>query len=145
MVGRGSKNIFMNKIRTQYRAEVLDLTIYAGVREVVGTDVLDGRIGERVWIYDGQYARRQGTAAEYIAIDQQLCTTLPDNTSFEIGACLGIPVMTSHRCVFADGDIRRQVILVTGGAGRVGNYATNGLSWQAQLLLPQPAQKRVKN
>ncbi len=54
MVGRGSKNIFTNKIRTQYRAEVLDLTIYAGVIEAVGTDVRDGRIGERIWIYNGQ-------------------------------------------------------------------------------------------
>jgi NADPH2:quinone reductase len=95
----------------------------AGIIEVVGTDVHDGRIGERVWIFNGQYERQLGTSAEYIVIDQELCTTLPDNTPFEIGACLGIPVMTSHRCVFADGDVKGQIILVTGGAGRVGYYA----------------------
>jgi len=31
--------------------------------------------------------------------------------------------MTAHRCVYSDGDISGQVVLVTGGAGRVGYYA----------------------
>ena len=48
---------------------------------------------------------------------------LPDAASFDVGACLGIPVMTAHRAVFADGDVKNQTILVTGGAGRVGYYA----------------------
>jgi NADPH:quinone reductase-like Zn-dependent oxidoreductase len=48
---------------------------------------------------------------------------LPDQTGFEIGACLGIPAMTAHRCVFADGPVKGQTLLVTGGAGRVGYYA----------------------
>ena len=48
---------------------------------------------------------------------------LPDNTDFPIGACLGIPAMTAHRCVHADGDVSGQTILVTGGTGRVGYYA----------------------
>jgi NADPH:quinone reductase-like Zn-dependent oxidoreductase len=48
---------------------------------------------------------------------------LPDNASFEVGACIGIPIMTAHRCVFADGHVADQLVLVTGGAGRVGHYA----------------------
>jgi NADPH2:quinone reductase len=48
--------------------------------------------------------------------------------SFEVGACLGIPVMTAHRCVFADGDVAGQTVLVTGGAGRVGHYAVQWAS-----------------
>ena len=31
--------------------------------------------------------------------------------------------MTAHRCVHSDGDIDGQLVLVTGGAGRVGYYA----------------------
>jgi NADPH:quinone reductase-like Zn-dependent oxidoreductase len=31
--------------------------------------------------------------------------------------------MTAHRCVFADGPVAGQTILITGGAGRVGHYA----------------------
>lgn len=95
----------------------------AGVIEAVGEGVSAERIGERVWIYQAQYGRRFGTAAEYIAIDQARAPALPDNAGFDVGACLGIPVMTAHRCVFADGEVAGKTILVTGGAGRVGYYA----------------------
>jgi len=55
--------------------------------------------------------------------------TLPANTGFEVGACIGIPVMTAHRCVFADGPVDGLVLVVTGGAGRVGHYA---VQWASQ-------------
>jgi NADPH2:quinone reductase len=101
----------------------------AGIIEAVGDGVDAGRVGERVWIYQAQYGRRFGTAAEYVAIDARRAPKLPDAASFEIGACLGIPAMTAHRCVFADGDVANQTILVTGGAGRVGHYA---VQWASQ-------------
>ena len=101
----------------------------AGVIEEVGEGVDPLRVGERVWIYQAQYGRRFGTAAEYVAIDARRAPKLPDAASFEIGACLGIPAMTAHRCVFADGDVAGQTILVTGGAGRVGHYA---VQWASQ-------------
>ncbi len=94
----------------------------AGVIEAVGRGVPHSRIGERVWVYQAQYGRRFGTAAEYVAVDSNRAVFLPDNTGFDIGACMGIPVMTAHRCVFADGPVEGQTILVTGGAGRVGHY-----------------------
>jgi NADPH:quinone reductase-like Zn-dependent oxidoreductase len=95
----------------------------AGVIEAVGEGVAASRIGERVWVYQAQHGRRFGTAAAYVALDGSRAVPLDDNTSFEIGACLGIPAMTAHRCVFADGPVQGQVILITGGAGRVGFYA----------------------
>jgi NADPH2:quinone reductase len=101
----------------------------AGVIEAVGDGVDASRVGERVWIYQAQYARRFGTAAEYVAIDSSRAPPLTDKASFEVGACLGIPVMTAHRAVFADGDVAGQTILITGGAGRVGHYA---IQWAAQ-------------
>ncbi len=101
----------------------------AGVIAAVGEGVDAARMGERVWVYQAQYGRRFGTAAEYLAIDSGRAPTLPDNAGFDVGACLGIPVMTAHRCVFADGDIRGQTVLVTGGAGKVGNYA---VQWASQ-------------
>jgi NADPH:quinone reductase-like Zn-dependent oxidoreductase len=101
----------------------------AGVIESVGEGVDGSRVGERVWIYQAQYGRRFGTAAEYVSIDASRAPRLPDNIDFDIGACLGIPVMTAHRCVFADGDVAGQTILVTGGAGRVGHYA---VQWASQ-------------
>ena len=101
----------------------------AGIIEAVGDGVDAARVGERVWIYQAQFARRFGTAAEYVAIDNARAPALPENVSFEIGACLGIPAMTAHRTVFADGDVAGQTIVVTGAAGRVGHYA---VQWAAQ-------------
>ena len=101
----------------------------AGIIEAVGEGVPDNRIGERVWVYQAQFARRFGTAAEYVAIDSSRAPRLSGNAGFDVGACLGIPVMTAHRCVFADGDVDGQTILVTGGAGRVGHYA---IQWASQ-------------
>ena len=101
----------------------------AGMIEAVGEDVDAGRVGERVWVYQAQHGRRFGTAAEYVALDQRRAARLPDNTGFDAGACLGIPVMTAHRCVFADGPVEGLTVLVTGGAGRVGHYA---VQWAAQ-------------
>ena len=95
----------------------------AGVIEGVGSGVPTSRIGERVFVYQAQYARLHGTAAEYVAIDTLRAPRLPDNTAFDVGACVGIPILTAHRCVFADGDVADQWVLVTGGAGRVGYYA----------------------
>lgn len=101
----------------------------AGVIEAVGEGVDASRKGERVWVYQAQYARRFGTAAELVAIDEARAVRLPDAAGFDIGACLGIPAMTAHRCVFADGPVERQTVLVTGGAGRVGYYA---VQWAKQ-------------
>jgi NADPH2:quinone reductase len=101
----------------------------AGVIESVGDGIPAERIGERVWVYQAQYGRRFGTAAEYVALDSDRAIRLPDDTSFEVGACLGIPAMTAHRCVFADGSVQGQTVLVTGGAGRVGHYA---IQWAEQ-------------
>ncbi len=101
----------------------------AGVIESVGKGVPSSRLGERVWIYQAQFARQHGTAAQYVAIDTTRAVTLPDNVSFAVGACMGIPAMTAHRCVFADGSVEGQLLFITGGAGRVGHYA---IQWAKQ-------------
>lgn len=101
----------------------------AGVIEAVGAGIDPARVGERVWIWNGQWQRPLGTAAEYIALPGLQASHLPDNTPFEAGACLGIPAMTAHRCVFADGPVAGQKILVTGGAGAVGHYAIQLARW----------------
>jgi NADPH2:quinone reductase len=99
-----------------------------GVIKEVGEGVDKSRIGERVWIYQGQHQRRFGTAAKFIAIDSRRVHRIPDGVDFETAACLGIPAMTAHRCVFADGHVSDQTVLVTGAAGRVGNYAVQWAS-----------------
>ena len=95
----------------------------AGVIEAIGEGVDQRRLGERVWVYNGQHGRRMGASAEYITLPQEQAAFLPGEANFHVGACMGIPVMTAHRCVMADGPVKDKLILVTGGAGRVGHYA----------------------
>jgi NADPH2:quinone reductase len=95
----------------------------AGVIEAVGDGVEPGRVGERVWVFEGQWQRPRGTAAEFVALPAERAVRLPDRTSFVEAACLGIPALTAHRAVFADGPVTGQTVLVTGGAGAVGSYA----------------------
>lgn len=101
----------------------------AGIIDAVGEGVDDARIGERVWVYEAQYCRATGTAAEYIVIPANQAVRLPENVSFEIGASLGIAAITAHYCLFADGDISGRKVLIQGGAGAVGEAAIQLAKW----------------
>jgi NADPH:quinone reductase len=95
----------------------------AGVIVGVGAGVSDTRVGERVWIWNGQWKRSGGTAAEFVALPAEQAVTLPGNTTFDEGACLGIPALTALRAMTIDGPVLGQTVLVSGGAGAVGAYA----------------------
>ena len=95
----------------------------AGVIVEVGTGVPASRVGERVWIWNGQWKRPFGTAAEYIALPASMAVPLPDTVSFAEGACLGIPAMTAYHAVALAGLGKGSRVLVSGGAGAVGQYA----------------------
>lgn len=95
----------------------------AGVIDQVGDGVDPGRLGNRVWIYEAQWGSDLGTAAEFVTVPESRAVPLPANASFMDGACLGIPALTAHRCVYGDGPVEGQTVLVTGGAGAVGAYA----------------------
>jgi NADPH:quinone reductase len=95
----------------------------AGVIDRVGPGVPASRLGERVWLYQAQIGRPFGTAAEYTVQPAARAVPLPPNTTFAEGAGLGVPAMTAHRCVLADGPVTGKTVLVTGGAGAVGHYA----------------------
>ncbi len=95
----------------------------AGVIAAVGQGVDPVRAGERVWLWNGQWQRAHGTAAEFIALPAAQAVPLPANTSFEAGACLGIPALTALHGLLTDGGIAGQAVLVQGGAGAVGHYA----------------------
>jgi NADPH:quinone reductase len=95
----------------------------AGVIEAVGAGVDAGRAGERVWLWLAAAGRRWGTAAEWTVLPARQAVPLPDGASFELGASLGVPAMTAHACLFSDGPVNGQTVLVAGGAGAVGHYA----------------------
>jgi NADPH2:quinone reductase len=95
----------------------------AGVIDAVGPGVPQSRIGERVWTWNGAWRRPFGTAAEYIVLPAGQAVALPEGTSFEVGACLGIPALTALHAVRMDGGVTDKTVLITGGAGAVGHYA----------------------
>jgi NADPH2:quinone reductase len=101
----------------------------AGTIEAVGDGVDPGRVGERVWLYFAAWQRAYGTAAEFCTLPADQAVALPDSASFELGASLGIPALTAHRCLFADGPVRGRTVLVAGGAGAVGRYAIELARW----------------
>jgi NADPH2:quinone reductase len=95
----------------------------AGVIEAVGPGVDPRRAGERVWLWLAAAGSRWGTAAEWSVVPERQATPLPERASFELGASLGVPAMTAHYCLFADGPVAGQTVLVAGGAGAVGHFA----------------------
>jgi NADPH2:quinone reductase len=95
----------------------------AGIIDAVGTGVDPTRIGERVWLWNGQWRRPFGTAAEYASLPAGQAVPLPAAVSFEVGACLGIPLLTAWRAVHWRPAQPGETMLVAGGAGSVGHYA----------------------
>ncbi|MDR7269887.1 NADPH2:quinone reductase [Pelomonas saccharophila] len=95
----------------------------AGVVDAVGPGVSEQRVGERVWIWNGQWQRPLGTAAESIALPQAQAVALPDGVDFAAAACLGIPAMTAWHAVQRLGGLHGRTVLVIGAASAVGHYA----------------------
>lgn len=101
----------------------------AGTIDAVGDGVPASRIGERVWLYMSQRGSPMGTAAQWTVLPAGRAVPLPAQAGFADGACLGIPAMTAHHALLADGPIAGQTVLVQGGAGAVGWYAVQLARW----------------
>ena len=107
----------------------------SGVIDEVGEDVDERRVGSRVWIYGAQSYRPFGTAAQFAVVPSQLAVDLPDTVSDELGACLGIPGVTAHRAVFADGPVTGTTILVHGLLGGVAALAAQLAAWAGATVI----------
>ncbi|MDF1483556.1 NADPH:quinone reductase [Extensimonas sp. H3M7-6] len=101
----------------------------AGQIDAVGVGVDPERLGQRVWLWLTAYRNRWGTAAEYCVVKADQAVPLPDQASDELGACLGIPAITAHLCLFPDGPVNGLDVLVAGGAGAVGHYGIELAKW----------------
>jgi NADPH:quinone reductase len=95
----------------------------AGVIDAVGEGVDPRRTGQRVWLWLAAAGNRWGTAAQWSVVPERKAVPLPASASAELGASLGVPAMTAHRCLFADGPLGGKTVLVAGGAGAVGHFA----------------------
>jgi NADPH:quinone reductase len=107
----------------------------AGVVAGLGVGVEGLREGDRVWVYNAQWQRPFGTAAEYVALPARLVRSLPTRTTFVEGACLGIPAMTAYHAVHIAGPIRDKTVYVPGATGRVGAYAVQFAKWRGARVI----------
>lgn len=107
----------------------------AGVIDAVGDGVDPARVGTRVWTFGAQSYRAFGTAAEFTCLPEKLAVPLPDGVTDVMGACLGIPGITAHRAVFADGPVAGSVVLVHGVLGAVGSLAAQLARWGGATVI----------
>ncbi len=107
----------------------------AGIIDAVGSDVSRSRIGERVWTWNAAWRRPFGTCAEFVCLPSRQAVSLPLNTEFDAGACLGIPAMTACHATLGDGPLTGQTVLVTGGAGAVGHFAIQFAKWSGAQVI----------
>lgn len=112
----------------------------SGVITAVGVGVDPARVGQRVWIWNGQWQRPFGTAAEYIALPSEQAVEMPDAMSFEIGATLGIPGLTAAQTVFGGGSVKGQTLLISGGSGAVGHLAVQLATWGGATVIATGSQ-----
>jgi len=116
----------------------------AGTIEAVGDGVDRGRVGERVWLWEAAWQRADGTAQESVVLPARQAVPLPDAASFDLGASLGIPALTAHRCLtvselgprrLGPGVLSAQTVLVAGGAGAVGHAAIQLARWAGARVI----------
>jgi NADPH2:quinone reductase len=116
----------------------------AGTVDAVGEGVAGDRVGERVWVWEAAWERADGTAQELVVLPARQAVPLPDGVSFDVGASLGIPALTAHRCLTVSGQgpgalalgaLDGRVVLVAGGAGAVGHAATQLARWAGARVL----------
>ncbi len=116
----------------------------AGIIDAVGHGVEPERVGRRVWIWEAAYQRPDGTAQDYAVVPHAQAVDLPDTASFDLGAGLGIPFLTAHRCLtvteggparLGPGALEGRHVFVAGGAGAVGNAAIQLAHWAGATVL----------
>lgn len=94
----------------------------AGVVTALGYGTTGLSIGQRVFGLTDWY--RDGTLAEYVAVEARNLAPLPADVDFTVGAALVMPGLTAWQGLFEHGRLRAgQSVLIHGAAGIVGSMA----------------------
>ena len=95
----------------------------AGVVTSLGYGTTGLSVGQRVFGLTDWH--RNGTLAEYVAVEARNLAPLPADVDFTVGAALVMPGLTAWQGLFDHGRLRAgQTVLVHGAAGVVGSMAT---------------------
>ena len=94
----------------------------AGTVEAVGPEATRFKPGDRVWGSNQGLLGRQGTFAEYAAVDECWLYPTPADVSDRDAAAVALVGITAHLGLFRDAKLRRgETIFVHGGSGGVGS------------------------
>jgi len=116
----------------------------AGVVGALGAGVDTLHVGQRVWLWEAAWQRANGTAQEQVVLPERHVVALADHASMDLGASLGVPAITAHRCLTVAEDFPAQLtrgslvgrtVLVAGGAGAVGHAAIQLAKWAGATVI----------
>ncbi len=117
----------------------------AGVVEAVGADVTAFRCGDEVFGMVGGIGGRQGTLAEFIAVDEDLLAPKPSSLSMRQAAALPLITITAWEGLVDHARVHPgQTVLVHAGAGGVGFAAVQlALAYGAAVFTTVSEDKRA--
>jgi NADPH2:quinone reductase len=123
--------VAVNPIDTYIRSGMVEVKIplpyvvgcdLAGTVEKVGQNVTRFKPGDRVWGSNQGVFHRQGTFAEYAAVDAEWLYPTPDSVDDRQAAACALVALTAHLGTFRSANLRPgETIFVHGGAGGVGS------------------------
>ncbi len=121
----------VNPIDTYIRSGAIPLPIefpyvpgcdFSGTVESVGSEVKRFRVGDRVWGSNQSLFGRQGTLAEFVAVDEDWVYQTPSGMSDVQAAAGALTGITAHLGLFLHGQLKPgEVVFVNGGTGGVGS------------------------
>lgn len=94
----------------------------AGVVEAVGPEAKRFAAADRVWGSNQGLLGRQGTFADYAAVEEQWLYPIPEEVSFQDAAAVALVGITAHLALFRDANLKMgEKVFVFGGSGGVGS------------------------
>jgi len=94
----------------------------AGVVQTVGPQATRFKVGDRVWGSNQGLMGRQGTFADYCAVDEQWLYPTPQGLGDEVVAACALVGITAHLGLFREAQLQPgETIFVNGGSGGVGS------------------------
>jgi len=117
------------KVRAGYLKEMLPFEFpitlgwdAAGIIVEKGKNVSNFEVGDRVFARPA--TTRQGTYAEYVAVEENLLAQMPASMSFDEAAAIPLVGLTAWQCLVDFSEIKKDdKVLIHAGAGGVGNFA----------------------
>jgi len=147
--------VAVNPVDTYIRAGTVEMDLpmpfilgcdLAGVVEEVGEKAKRFKVGDRVWCSNQGLLGRQGTYAEYAAVEECWLYPTPEEVSDNDAAALAMVGITAHLGVFRNGGVKMgDTLLVNGGTGGVGACAVQmGRTIGARVFATAGTSEKVK-